>query len=157
LYGQATPGRTACDLNGDNDGVLFCGNKLNTSYATAIDKCGGATDGTTNTYGYNIPPVCLIEQLKGLTATDTHVLATTDMISMFGGGGSFDAMGNPSPQIGWGMDGFPVYGPLGPRGLRMFPCGTPGAHESICLDVCNGYEGEISSMDNFTYRYMNMR
>ncbi|CAM9714886.1 unnamed protein product, partial [Sphacelaria rigidula] len=50
-------------------------------------------------------------------------------------------------------DGFPVYGHLGPEGTSMLSCGTDGAHETYCLDECNGYEGLHPEIDNFVYRY----
>jgi hypothetical protein len=35
----------------------------------------------------------------------------------------------------------------------MKPCGTPGAHLVLCLDVCNGYAGRLPGYDKFLYRY----
>lgn len=32
-------------------------------------------------------------------------------------------------------------------------CGQEDAHESYCLDLCSGYEGELSGVDDYTYRY----
>jgi hypothetical protein len=35
----------------------------------------------------------------------------------------------------------------------MKPCGTPGAHLVLCLDVCNGYAGRLPGYDKSLYRY----
>ena len=35
----------------------------------------------------------------------------------------------------------------------MKPCGMSGADSAYCLDDCNGYEGELSGVDEFKYRY----
>jgi FtsP/CotA-like multicopper oxidase with cupredoxin domain len=48
-----------------------------------------------------------------------------------------------SPQIGWALDGFPIYGPYGPHGQLMRPCGSRGAHPIICLDECNGFKASL--------------
>jgi hypothetical protein len=51
------------------------------------------------------------------------------------------------------MDGFPVYGPRGPQGILMAPCGSSSADPLFCLDRCNGYYGLLSADDGFMYRY----
>lgn len=58
-----------------------------------------------------------------------------------------------SPQLGWALDGFPVYGPRGPKGVFMRRCGLPGAHPTLCLDYCNGLEASLPGIDNYLYRY----
>ena len=35
----------------------------------------------------------------------------------------------------------------------MAVCGTTAAHSTYCTDALMGYEGEISGIDNFKYRY----
>ena len=35
----------------------------------------------------------------------------------------------------------------------MQPCGAPGAHPVLCLDICNGYAGRLPGYDQFLYRY----
>ena len=76
-----------------------------------------------------------------------------------------------SPQIGWALDGFPVYGPRGPGGVLMKTCmdmaGDVGPDGSVyrthrpdqedsngmpCLDPCGGREGTDPN-DGYTYRY----
>ena len=87
--------------------------------------CGGSAD-SKGVYNYRIPPSCLLTQLQ-----ESKVLH--------------------SPQVGWALDGFPVYGPLGPDGITMEPCenfvGTFGdstwlsqqtTASMYCLDACNG-------------------
>jgi len=65
-------------------------------------------------------------------------------------------------QVGWAYDGFPIYGPKGPGGVTMkyssaacTAAGTSGCTGTgtYVLDMCGGYEGEISGLDTFKYRY----
>ncbi len=35
----------------------------------------------------------------------------------------------------------------------MKPCGSPGAHPILCLDVCGGYAGRLPGYDQYLYRY----
>ena len=56
-------------------------------------------------------------------------------------------------QIGWALDGFPIYGPIGPKNVTMLPCGLKGAHPQLCLDACNGFLGQLPGYDDFAYRY----
>jgi hypothetical protein len=108
------------------------------SLADKIDKCGGIAD-ELGVYSYRIPPVCLLKQL-GAKA------------------------GEHSPQIGWALDGFPIYGGHGPNGVAMRPCiavssnvvsgsSSSGSSGSVCLDECNGYAGALPGVDEFIYRY----
>ena len=75
-----------------------------------------------------MPPVCLLRQLG---ATE----------------------GAPSPQVGWALDGFPVYGPLGPNGVVMKTCTVTGGTSGVdtCTDECAGYYGDTD--DGYMYRY----
>jgi hypothetical protein len=104
---------------------------------TGFDCCSGHSE-QTGDYHYHFPPSCLLRQIGDLS--DGH-----------------------SPQVGWAYDGFPIYGPKGPGGIDMkyssaactnagVTCSDP-ATSSYALDMCGGYEGEISSVDNFKYRY----
>ena len=65
---------------------------------TSFDFCGGhgrcLANDCTGDYHYHFPASCLETQLGKLS--DGH-----------------------SPQIGWSLDGFPVYGPFGPGGVTM--------------------------------------
>ena len=101
---------------------------VNTSLVEGIDVCGGHT-GEDSVYKYRNLPTCLLLQLAN------------------------DSVNSHSPQIGWAYDGFPIYGPIGCKGVKMLPCGRPGAHPEVCLDECNGFYGEIRKVDDFKYRY----
>lgn len=70
----------------------------------------------------HFPPSCLLAQAVATSPTaDGH-----------------------SPQVGWSFDGFPIYGPLGPGGVKMV---------AADLDSCGGKEEEIPGLDDFRYRY----
>eukprot|EP01041_Mallomonas_annulata_P004938 gene4938-9856_t len=101
---------------------------------TTFDKCGGHSDPETHEYHYHIVPSCLLKQLNYTgTFYKQH-----------------------SAQIGWSLDGFPIYGPTGPSGIPMVRCGICGADSTYCLDACNGYEGDLNGTngyDGFLYRY----
>ena len=95
-----------------------------------IDFCGGSL-GISGEYGYRVAPSCLVAQARqaGHAAADGH-----------------------SPQVGWALDGFPVYGPHGPGGREMVHA-AQGCVGSICLDECSGMPGELPGVDGFKYRY----
>ncbi len=122
---------TPCSLHGEDDGIKYCGNIVK-EIGLSIDKCGGYAD-KYGIYRYHITPTCLM---------DTLSVDTTSSIAV-----------GSSPQVAWALDGFPVYGPYGPRGILMKRCGTSGADPSICLDKCNGFYGLLPGIDNFLYRY----
>ena len=91
--------------------------------------CGGHSSSATEaSYHYHVPPVCLLHQLGA-------------------------AEGAPSPQVGWMLDGFPIYGPLGPGGTAMKTCTVTGGTFGVddCTDDCGGYYGDTG--DGFMYRY----
>merc|ERR1711865_40536 len=101
-----------------------------------FDCCSGHSQ-RTGDYHYHFPPSCLLKQIGDLS--DGH-----------------------SPQVGWAYDGFPIYGPKGPGGVTMkyssaacTAAGTSGCTGTgtYVLDMCGGYEGEISGLDTFKYRY----
>ena len=124
-------GTVAVALNGANiysqyDATASCGDAVQAEGNT-FDACGGHAD-FSKRYHYHIPPTCLIDQLGNMS--DGH-----------------------SPQIGWAIDGFPIYGPNGLNGASMYPCTHASANASYCLDSCNGYEGYLPSIDEFYYRY----
>lgn len=95
----------------------------------SIDHCGGHP-GENGAYHYNSPPSCLITQLHDGMAATAH-----------------------SKQLGWALDGFPLYGPTGPQGVIMKVCGEVGAHATYCLDSCNGFFGPLPELDSYEYRY----
>ena len=98
---------------------------------TSFDFCGGHARclafECSNDYHYHFPPSCLETQIGNISA-------------------------GHSPQIGWSLDGFPVYGGRGPGGVYMRHT-SQGCTGSYCLDACGGLEMELSDIDNFKYRY----
>jgi hypothetical protein len=92
----------------------------------SFDYCSGHMN-ENREYHYHFPPSCLLAKMDNFS--DGH-----------------------SPQIGWALDGFPIYGPYGPSGTAMRGCDNNGAG-SPCLDSCGGYEAELADVDNFKYRY----
>ena len=132
---------------GGGVGVLFNGAMLYSAFAgkvaltdyassaTALegntfDKCGCHSSSTSNAgYHCHIPPSCLLHQLGQTTAAH-------------------------SPQVGWGPDGFPVYGPRTVSGSKIKLCSEPTNTDTVyCLDECSGLEMAIPGLDNFVYRY----
>ena len=93
----------------------------------SFDCCAGHS-APGGEYHYHFPPSCLLAQVAALS--DGH-----------------------SPQIGWALDGFPIYGPRGAGGVEIRNCGASGADATFCQDECGGFEGELSGVDEFTYRY----
>jgi hypothetical protein len=120
------------------------------------DGCGGGVG--QSVYSYMLPPACLIPQLDQLQAMH-------------------------SGQLGWSLDGFPIYGPVGPDGIYIQPCenhagvveeaildfnagfataeearlalqaGEDGYSPDYCLDECGGMAGALPKVDEFLYRY----
>lgn len=121
-------GRQRCSLHGVDDALLYCGDFIQDAAGT-IDACGGSSD-ERGRYGYRVAPACLLRQLSSL-----HT-----------------APFKSSPQVGWALDGFPIFGPLGPHGVEMLPCGVADSHPTLCLDRCNGLHGPLPT-DRFLYRY----
>jgi len=98
---------------------------------TSFDFCGGharclsfSCDGD---YHYHFPASCLETQIGALS--DGH-----------------------SPQVGWSLDGFPIYGSYGPEGVYMTHT-DQGCTGDYCLDECSGLEMELPDVDEFKYRY----
>jgi len=129
-----TPWAGSYDYDGDgdidDDDVVSDTSNAVSIEGDTFDKCGGhaSGNGAGFQYHYHVPPTCLLAQLGQYA-------------------------GKHSPQVGWMYDGFPVYGPYGPEGTQMKVCGKDGAHDTYCLDRCNGYFSDDESIDKFTYRY----
>ena len=149
---------TSCDLENTYDGVLYCGDEI-PEQAAIMDKCAGYANNY-GSYRYLVAPACLLNQL--IAQREKSASAVGDTVDIYGNALQYNrsiigtALGattaSPSPQVGWALDGFPIYGPVGPSGITMIPCGNEGAHPTVCLDVCNGYKGEVEQ-DAFMYRY----
>lgn len=92
----------------------------NTSEWISFDMCGGHAN-KDGVYHYHTPPSCLIADAEARSSTGT----------------------GHSAQIGWALDGFPVYGPLY----------TGGVDASTVTDDCGGKEEVLPDVDNFMYRY----
>lgn len=84
---------------------------LDTILIQQLDKCGGHT-GRADDYHYHELPRCMLEQMHNK---------------------------DENPIIGWGFDGFPLYGNNNPDGSKI---------QSGSLDVCNGQLDPV-----FGYRY----
>ncbi len=149
-------GRTACQNPSRYPGIIQCGNRLKT-VATIVDKCGGFSDitYTQGEYRYHMLPTCLYNQLEQQTQSNTSVGSGRNItwISSQGSSSIRGGRRKHSPQIAWSLDGFPVYGPYGAKGILMRRCGSIGAHPQICVDVCNGYYGRLPDVDQYYYRY----
>jgi hypothetical protein len=146
-YGQAGDGRTSCGIYGESDGTKYCGDAV-VNDGKSFDKCGGHAD-SNGIYHYHVVPTCLMRQLTVDTDVDSNVVSHSSTLSTFISSPTVSI----SPQIGWALDGFPIYGPLGPHGTPMMPCGSDGAHPNYCLDLCNGFEGVLKGIDDYVYRY----
>ena len=151
-YGYNSSGRTACPLHGSADGILACGDTVR-SQGSSFDKCGGYAHVATGEYAYHAAPVCLIQQLQAALSAANVSQTVVVSASGYEATVSYASSAQVSPQLGWALDGFPIYGPYGAGGIEMFRCGHADAHTSVCLDECNGYAGELPSIDAFTYRY----
>ena len=100
-----------------------------------FDQCGcHSSSSSAVSYHCHVPPSCLLAQL-----------GQTDSAH--------------SPQIGWMMDGFPVYGPRGSGGTLLQSCTLAGltyGTSAVCVDECNGAGsangGSDWVSDGFTYR-----
>jgi len=96
----------------------------------SFDQCGGHSSSTTTaSYHFHVPPSCLLKQLSA--SATAH-----------------------SPQIGWAIDGFPLYGPRGKDGVEMKVCTSSQTYGTDqCTDACTGYIKTDATIDKFKYRY----
>ena len=161
-YNRVTYGRTPCSVHPHfANGIKYCGNVMNVTdtplvlrVSNRIDKCGGFADHEGGRYVYHSLPICLLVQLtsEARAANAANIAASTDGISSAATISSLLQRGH-SVQIGWSMDGFPIYGPQTVKGIRMLPCGHADAHPQLCLDACYGYYGALPGVDEYLYRY----
>jgi hypothetical protein len=159
-YGSTKGGlRSSCDLNGQADGTRYCGDAV-AKYGLGFDKCGGRADLLEGRYKYQVVPTCLLQQLQLAENASSTYVTSTSTVTVNGTTETFvdlnansssasssssisGSLSVPSPQVGWALDGFPIYGPIGPHGLAMHPCGTSSAHPLVCLDACNGFRASL--------------
>ena len=106
----------------------FCepGNDAIVLEARTYDNCSGHAD-PFGFYHYHLSPACLLNQVNDIY-TKCH-----------------------SPQIGWAIDGFPVYGPHDLRGKEIYGCDHERADPDDCLDECGGHDQH--EIDGFKYHY----
>ena len=160
-----------CDLSGIGDAVRECGDVV-PSEGIFYDKCGGRAD-EYGAYHYKVVPPCLLQQLEMASPKDSVLGEMAFPVKPV-------ELGRHSPQIGWALDGFPVYGPRGPHGTLMERCSPfSGKSENgkrdrppssldfsqddfdagfggdgvVCLDRCNGFKAELPQVDGYAYRY----
>lgn len=133
---EVLDGQTTCFVSNGQRGRRYCGDIL-PKIGVKVDKCGGSEGfyrGQSiigDLYRYHMLPVCLYQQLSLENPSQSR----------------------HSPQLGWAMDGFPIYGPVGVKGILMRRCGTSSAHPTICLDQCLGFYGKLPEVDEYLYRY----
>lgn len=104
-----------------------------------FDFCSGHTGGANgfNPYHYHFPPSCLIDQAGAKARGADHRVTTAT---------------THSPQVGWSLDGFPVYGNRGADGVEMKQVAGGGSGANL-LDECSGREEALPGVDEFLYRY----
>lgn len=154
-------GRTSCTIPSKPLGLKYCQDILK-RIGSDIDKCGGYAPAYNGTYRYHVLPTCLYAQLKELYTekylnTSSH--NTTSLTSPASSDSPaysnslYESFQLHSPQIGWALDGYPIYGPLTIKGIAMKPCHASDAHPQLCLDSCSGYYGRLPHVDQYLYRY----
>merc|ERR1712139_517891 len=130
-------------IYGRNDGRATCIDMI-PHIAGQFDACGGYADPQSGNYRYSVPPACLIGQAAQQPLLEHETGIQT----------------GHSRQLGWSLDGFPIYGPEGPNGVIMQRCGVggflPGTTNTVCLDACYGFEADLPGVDAFRYRYYMM-
>ena len=57
------------------------------------------------------------------------------------------------PKLDGPLMAFLCMVPYGPDGVLLYPCTHASAHETYCLDTCNGMSGALPDVDEYLYRY----
>lgn len=96
-----------------------------------FDTCLGHIDGDHHRYHYHFTPYCLFESL-GIWVPPNKLHWLTS--SAYDFASAWPLRNDPSPIVGWALDGFPIFGPYDQYGDLML--GT--WHENRTLDECNG-------------------
>ncbi len=107
-----------------------------------FDQCSGHPQ-QQGTYHYHVDPVCLIRDLGGDVLTETSTADGTGYTWLT------DAGTNAGLLLGFLMDGFPVYGPLG--ATAELDCA--GAAVSTPIDAFNGHEHCTAEFPTGIYHY----
>lgn len=125
----------SCPLLGETDGTKYCGDSV-AQYGHTFDKCGGHAERLSGIYHYHTLPVCLLNQILSSQSnliTNYTNLNAFDLLNApisqpstefsianqeaYGANSQVANSNGPtmqhSPQIGWALDGFPIYGPRG--------------------------------------------
>lgn len=112
------------------NGVLF----MTHTMSHIFDDCLGHVD-PDHTYHYHGPPICLLNSL--MISADASALRADWWYD-----GQWPPSADPSPLIGWALDGWPIFGPYDEHRELMMGQGGPsrGGHydRHPTLDTCNG-------------------
>lgn len=85
-------------------------------------------------YHYHLAPLCLLESLgQDFSAVNRTFWKASDPMEMVRGWPSYS---DPSPVVGWAMDGYPIMGPYDDTG--QLQVGASAGQEYSTLDECNG-------------------
>jgi len=120
-------------LNGHQPvGVSVSGIMIETAQVMTkvFDSCMGHVDAQ-HAYHYHLPPVCLFSQLGIPTPANTSYWLDEqpNRYATY-----WNATADPSPIVGYALDGFPIMGPYDSNGTLVLGSDTPGSS----LDLCNG-------------------
>eukprot|EP00588_Corethron_pennatum_P012882 CAMPEP_0194274214 /NCGR_PEP_ID=MMETSP0169-20130528/7345_1 /TAXON_ID=218684 /ORGANISM="Corethron pennatum, Strain L29A3" /LENGTH=673 /DNA_ID=CAMNT_0039017341 /DNA_START=94 /DNA_END=2116 /DNA_ORIENTATION=- len=112
------------------NGVLFS----NHTMSKVFDDCMGHVCGNgCHHYHYHLIPICLLDSLgQNLTFVNRTYWKATEPIEMIRG---WPSISNPSPVVGWAMDGFPIMGPYDDEGKLQVGVYK---NQNSTLDECNG-------------------
>jgi hypothetical protein len=133
IYGPAVSTNPCAALDVDDD------EGTTAAEWESFDYCSGHAQ-SSGMYHYHFPPSCLLSALNAQVSTSS----------------ASAIQGGHSPQVGWHLDGFPIYGPKGMNGIQMQACSISSTNSPYCTDSCGGLEYEIPTLDNFKYRYYMM-
>ena len=105
-----------------------------------FDQCSGHPQNT-GLYHYHVDPVCLIRDLGG-SVTDNSSTVSGTTYSWIEDNGT-----NGGLLVGFLMDGFPVYGPVGDNHTDSDNASTPS------IDEYNGHTHNTTEFTSGTYHY----
>ena len=110
----------------------------NHTVSKIFDSCMGHVDGNgCHRYHYHMIPICLLANLgQNLTAVNRTYWKAADPMAMASG---WPSVSDPSPVVGWALDGLPIMGPYDDGGRLQL--GTSAGRRAT-LDACNGKVSE---------------